>query len=173
VNEAANSRVSLAIMCGVCCLIIGLTQFLYSFLAFASVIFVDLLGIGLTLATSALAAVPDKPYEIPYARSLANTIAVIGMLFAVVAFVTGCRSFYRRRISRIGLTVCAAICTVLAALHWMNSLSFPTFVYVGAIACFCCLLLADWATNRETYEGNQRDASGQIIADVLPLPRDP
>jgi hypothetical protein len=146
VSDGDNARVPLAIISGVYCLAIGLAQFLYSFLAFASVILVDLLGAGLTIASSAIAAVPDKPYEIPYARALATTIAATGVVFALVAFFSGCRSFYRRRVSRIDLIACSAICAILAALHFINSLTFGGAMYVVAVVFFSSLLLADRAS---------------------------
>ncbi len=143
VSDVDYTRVPLAIIGGIYCLLIGLAQFLYSLLAFASVILVDFLGIALTLASSAIAAVPDKPYEIPYARALANGIAVTGMVLAVAAFVTGCRCFYRRHISRFDFIACAAICTLLAALHLMNSLTYGGAIYVGLALLFSGMLLAD------------------------------
>ncbi len=98
----------------------------------------------MTLASSAIAAVPDEPYEIPYARALAKTIAVTGLVFSIVVFVTGCRCFYRRHVSRIDSIVCVVFSTVLAAMHFMNSLSHVGTLYVVLTIAFICLLLVDW-----------------------------
>ena len=155
----------LSIICGVFCLLIGLAQFLYSLLAFASVILVDLLGIALTLGSSALAAVPDKPYEIPYARELATGIAVTGMVLAVATLISGCRCFYRRHVSRIDFIACSAICTFLAALHFMNSLTFGGKTYVGAALLFSGMLLADQAivlANTKKKQNYPMQPSGEI-----------
>jgi hypothetical protein len=142
--DAEKPRLPLGIVCGAFCIVIGLAQFLYAFLAFCSVILVNLLGMGLTLASSAVAAVPEEPYEIPYARALATTIAVAGMLFSGAAFFSGCHCFYRRHVSWIGCITCVAACTFLAALHFMSSLRFGGSAYVGAIAIFGSLLVGDW-----------------------------
>jgi len=117
------------------------------------VILLDLLGIGLTIASSAIAVVPDKPYEFPFARGLAKAIAVIGMVLAFVAIVCGCRCFYRRQVSRIGLIACMVICILLAALHFINSLTFGGTLYVGAALLFSIMFVVDQrivssATNR-------------------------
>ncbi len=58
--------------------------------------------------SSAIAIVPDEQYEIPYARALANTIALTGTVFAVATFISGCRCFNLRKLSRLGLIACAA-----------------------------------------------------------------
>ena len=145
-TEINNSRTPFAIVCGVFCLVVGLAQFLYSFLAFVSLIFVDVLGIALTLGSVAIAAVPNKPYEIPYPRALANSITVTGMVFSVAAFVSGCRCFYRRHVSRIDFTVCAVICAYLAGLHLTNSLMFGGKVYVIGTLLFSGILLVGRGT---------------------------
>ena len=141
--DVNKSRATFAIICGIYCIVVGLTQFLYSFLAFASVIFVEVLGIVLTLGSAAIAAVPNKPYEIPYPRALANSIAVSGMLLAVAAFISGGRCLYRRHVSRIDFAVCAVICAFLAALHLTNSLMSGGKSYVIATLLFSGMLLVD------------------------------
>ena len=120
---------------------------------------------GLTLASSAIAAVPDKPYEIPYARSLAKGIAVTGIVLAVAAFVCGCRCFYRRHVSRIDLIACGAICTLLAALHFMNSLTYGGAVYAGTAVLFSCVLLADRGillANTQRKQNHPMQPSGEV-----------
>lgn len=141
--DVNKSRATFAIVCGIYCLVVGLAQFLYSFLAFLSVILVEVLGIVLTLGSAAIAAVPNKPYEIPYPRALANSIAVTGMVLSVAAFVAGGRCLYRRHVSRIDFTVCAVICAFLAVLHLTNSLMSGGKSYVIATLLFSGMLLVD------------------------------
>lgn len=143
-GEISNQRASIAIVAGIFCVLVGLMQFLYSFLAFTSVIVVDILGVGLTLLTSAFAAVPEEPYEIPYARALAKLIAVSGMAFSIVVFVSGCRFFYRHQVSRVGLVVCGVFGFSLAVLHFANSLSYAAMLYLGVTVIFLGLLSLDW-----------------------------
>lgn len=142
--DIEKPRLPLGIVCGAFFIVIGLAQFLYSFLAFCSVIFVDLLGIGLTVTSSAIAVVPDEPYEIPYARSLANAIAVAGLVFSVASFVSACHCFYGRRVSWIGCITCIATCSFLAVLHFLNSLPYGGSVYVGTTVLFAIMMLFDW-----------------------------
>jgi hypothetical protein len=146
--DAEKSRLPLGIVCGISALFVGLLQFLYSFLAFCSVIFVDLLGLGLTFASAAIAVVPDEPYEIPYARSLARAIAVAGMVLSSAAFFSACHSFYLRRVSWIGCGACAAACIFLAGLHFLNSLSYGGTLYVGGTVAFAGFVIGDWLIMR-------------------------
>ncbi len=141
--DVNKPRATFAIVCGIYCLVVGLAQFLYSFLAFVSLILVEVLGIVLTLGSAAIAAVPNKPYEIPYPRELANSIAVTGMVLSVAAFVSGGRCLYRRHVSRIDFAVCAVICSFLAALHLTNSLMSGGKSYVIATLLFSGMLLVD------------------------------
>lgn len=142
-SDANKPRANFAIVCGIYCLVVGLAQFLYSFLAFVSLILVEVLGIVLTLGSVAVAAVPNKPYEIPYPRALANSIAVTGMVLCVAAFVAGGRCLYRRHVSRIDFAVCAVICAFLAALHLTNSLMSGGKFYMIATLLFSGMLLVD------------------------------
>lgn len=141
--DASRTRAPLAIVCGIYCLVVGLGQFLYSFLAFASLILVEVLGIVLMLGSAAIGAISNKPYEIPFPRALANTIAVSGMVLSVAAFVSGCRCLYRRHVSQIDFTVCAVICAFMAALHLTNSLMSSGAFYVIATLLFSGMLLVD------------------------------
>ena len=142
-NDSYSLREPIAIFCGSFCLLVGLAQFLYSFLAFVSIIFVDMLGIGLTFASAALAAFPDEPYVIPYARALAKAIAVFGMLFSVTVFVAGSRCFYRKKISSIDSCICLSLCLILAILHFTNSIGYVGAIYVGLAIAIGALLLVD------------------------------
>ncbi len=149
-SDYDKTRVPLAIVSGIFCLLVGLAQFLYAFLAFASVIFVDLLGLVLTMATSAIAIIPEKPYEITYARELATTIGMTGMGFSIATIACACRSFFRRHVSRIDLTICAVFGTCLAVFHFMNSLSFGGVVYVFVVVQLFAMLLIDQVISRAT-----------------------
>lgn len=148
-NDSYSLREPIAIFYGSFCLLVGLAQFLYSFLAFFSIMFVDMLGIGLTFASAALAAVPDEPYVIPYARALAKAIAVFGMLFSVTVFVAGSRCFYRKKISSIDSCICLSLCMILAILHFTNSIGYVGAIYVGLAIAIGALLLVERRIARE------------------------
>lgn len=154
-SNADSIRIPIAVLSGVICIAIGLTQFLYSFLAFASVILVDLLGLVLTGASSAIAVVPEEPYEIAYPRTLAKIIANVGMALSVAAFIAGCRCFYLRQISRLDFVVCAALCLFMAVLHFMKSMPYAGMLYVGAIFFFSSMPLLDWRMANAFGAGKQ------------------
>ena len=147
-NDHLEAQTPIAIVCGVLCIAVGMLQALYAFLAFASVLFVDVLGIGLTLASVAVAAVPEEPYEIPYARQLAMTIGMAGIAFASVAIFTACRCFYRKRIERIDFGACTLCCVFLFGLHYKGSLLIGASAYAIGVIVFSVALLVDWAIIR-------------------------
>lgn len=138
----------LAVTSGAVCLFIGVGQILYAFVALLSVFLVNTLGVALTLGASAIAAVPDKPIEIPYARELAMGIATVTLLFGILCFVIGAFCFYNKQISRPTFASAAVACGILIVLHWANDLDLGILVYCLAAFWFMLIALIDWVLSR-------------------------
>jgi hypothetical protein len=132
---------AVTIVYGAFSVIIGMGQLLISFMALASVVFVDLLGSGLTVASSAMASVPDKPYVVPYPRALALTIAAAGLVFAIAAIVSGCVCLYRRQVSLYGFMTCAGLCALLATFHFTQSFGELAILYLIGFLIYLSMVL--------------------------------
>lgn len=147
-----EKRMYVSISAGTLYLLVGIGQSIYAFMALVSVFFVNVLGLGLTVASVAVAAVPDKPIEVPYPRTLAITIAAVGAVFAVSCFAFGAICFFQRRISRVGLIACFSLCGLLGAIHFMNSLSFAVSMYTLVGLMLSAVLIVDWSIIKITRD---------------------
>ncbi len=126
---------------------------LYSFVPIASIVLVNFLGIALTVGASAIAAVPDKPIEIPFPRELALALSTVTLVFGIACFVLGAQCFYQRQVSRPAFVFGLIGCAMLIILHVANSLNFGVLVYSLVGLWFGLTVLLDWAFNRAVANG--------------------
>ena len=152
-DRSERVRWTLAILSGVTCIVLGIAQVLYALLAIASVIFVDVLGVALTLLSAGFAVVPEEPYEIPYPRELVTMIGIAGGVLAFVIIFAGCRAFYRHRISIIDFSVCVVSLMLMGLLHLLGELPNVAFIYALVGVLFAMFVCADWLAYR--YRGQE------------------